>query len=194
MIKKLSILFLVGVLSSCIGFGKTPNSEFYTLSSLNAEDTSPVSTRRLNIGIDEVNVPNYLSRAQIVTLDEDQVSLNISEFNRWSAPLSGLLQRIIADDISLYLPKSMVKPQMYNQQDFNYIVSVEINRMDGIWDKEAILDAWWTISDNNDKVLATERSVIKRPLGDSYTDYAQVQSQLVGELCRQISTKITQLK
>ena len=194
MIKKLSILFFVGILSSCIGLGKTPNSEFYTLSSLEAETTTPVSSRKLNIGIDDVNVPTYLSRAQIVTLDEDKVSLNISEFNRWSAPLSGLLQRIIADDIALYLPNSMVKPQMYNQQDFNFIVSVEINRMDGVWDKEAILDVWWTISDNNDKVLATERSIIKQPLGDTYTDYAQAQSQLVGELCRQISTKISKLK
>ncbi len=192
--KKLLILCSVLVLASCISFRKTPDSEFYTLSSQTVENITPVSLKKLNIGIDEVSVPNYLSRAQIVTLDEDNVSLNISEFNRWSAPLSGLLQRIVADDIALYLPKSMVKPQMYNQEKYNFIVSVEINRMDGTWDKNAVLDAWWTISDNNGKVLATERSVLTRPLADNYPDYAKTQSALVGELCRQISQKLVTLK
>lgn len=192
--RKILIFCAFIALSGCIGFGKTPNSEFYTLSSQSSDATQAVSTRKLNIGIDEVNVPNYLSRAQIVTLDEDNVSLNISEFNRWSAPLSGLLQRIIADDLALYLPNSMVKPQMYNQQDFNFVVSVEINRMDGTWDKEAVLDVWWVISDNNGKVLSTERSILKRPLGDTYTDYAKAQSALVGELCQAIAQKIAKLK
>ncbi len=192
--KKLLILCSVLVLASCISFRKTPDSEFYTLSSQTVENITPVSLKKLNIGIDEVSVPNYLSRAQIVTLDEDNVSLNISEFNRWSAPLSGLLQRIVADDIALYLPKSMVKPQMYNQEKYNFIISVEINRMDGTWDKNAVLDAWWTISDNNGKVLATERSVLTRPLADNYPDYAKTQSALVGELCRQISQKLVTLK
>lgn len=192
--KKLLILCSVLVLASCISFRKTPDSEFYTLSSQTVENITPVSLKKLNIGIDEVSVPNYLSRAQIVTLDEDNVSLNISEFNRWSAPLSGLLQRIVADDIALYLPKSMVKPQMYNQEKYNFIVSVEINRMDGTWDKNAVLDAWWTISDNNGKVLATERSILTHPLADNYPDYAKTQSALVGELCRQISQKLVTLK
>lgn len=192
--KKLLILCSVLILASCISFRKTPDSEFYTLSSQTVENITPVSLKKLNIGIDEVSVPNYLSRAQIVTLDEDNVSLNISEFNRWSAPLSGLLQRIVADDIALYLPKSMVKPQMYNQEKYNFIISVEINRMDGTWDKNAVLDAWWTISDNNGKVLATERSVLTRPLADNYPDYAKTQSALVGELCRQISQKLVTLK
>ena len=96
--RKILIFCAFIALSGCIGFGKTPNSEFYTLSSQSSDATQAVSIRKLNIGIDEVNVPNYLSRAQIVTLDEDNVSLNISDINRWSATQSGKLQRIIADE------------------------------------------------------------------------------------------------
>lgn len=189
---KFWILIAVLMLSSCV-FGVSQPSRFYTLQpeELGLYVNNEV---KANIGVREVAIPDYLDKPQIVTLKDNLVELNISETNRWSEPLSTMIQRVVADDIGDDLPNAMVKPRVSGRESFKYIVQIEINKMEGSWKKEAVLEAWWSISNKNGKILAQKKTSLSRPLGSSYDDLVKVESILLGELSNEISTQIAKLE
>lgn len=65
--------------------------------------------------------------------------------------------------------------------------------MDGILGDQAILSAWWSIINNDGKIIFREQSSLKRPLGTSYADYVAVQSKLVNDLSEQIAKRLSKL-
>ena len=82
--KKTFVLASVLLLASCLG--RSPDSSFYTLIS---EPPAKSYKLKTSLQVNEVNIPEYLTRPQIVTVGDNPVEIEISEFNRWSAPLSG---------------------------------------------------------------------------------------------------------
>ena len=107
--------------------------------------------------------------------------------------LASLLQRITADDLNLLLPRAEIKPQNFTAQIYDYYLTLEVNRMDGTWNKQAVLDVWWTVTDSRNKVLKRERTSLSAPLGKTYEDYAQVQSRLLGELSARIAAVLAKI-
>ncbi len=190
--KRLWILLPVLLLSACITGNSLP-SKFYNLRAENAG--LYVNDRvRADIGILEVKIPDYLDKPQIATLKSGGVELSISEHNRWSEPLSGMIQRVIAADLGYNLPKAVVKPRLSAREDFKYLVQIEIGRFDGSWNKTADLDAWWTITGNNGNVLLQQKSSLSAPLGEGYDALVQAQSRLLAELAAQIAPAIARLR
>lgn len=186
---KISMLLLAILLSGCVGTSRP--AHFYQLKDLGTV-SAPVSTRRFDIGVEEVSIPKYLDRPQIVTMDSGSSQVKMSEFNRWGEPLSNSFSRTLADDISLYLPKSIVKFKTLMSEDFTYTVTVEVNKMDAVLGKNIVLDAWWTIYKDN-RVVTRERSRLQATLTGSYEKLVEEESKLIGELARQISLKISKL-
>lgn len=103
------------------------------------------------------------------------------------------MQRITADDLNLLLPRAEIKPQNFTAQIYDYYLTLEVNRMDGTWNKQAVLDVWWTVTDSRNKVLKRERTSLSAPLGKTYEDYAQVQSRLLGELSARIAAILAKI-
>ncbi len=190
--KKIFALLSVLLTAACFG-GMTQPSKFYSLSSA-AGAAETFKSARLMIGVEEVKVPVYLDKPQIVTRDDNQVELTVSEFNRWSEPLSSAMQRAIADDMAACLPDATVKPSSFRREGFDYTVWVEVNKFDGSWGKSADLSVWWSIFDRNGSVVLQERADLSRPLGHSYDDLAVQDSDLVNELSRLIAAKVAKLK
>ncbi len=187
--KKIGLLLIV-MLSGCTGF--TPDSKFYTLQGVDRVEQT-YKTANLVIGVGEVSVPQYLDRAQIVIRDDNQVELFISELHRWGEPLGDAIQLALVDDLALYLPSALVRPTSMRKENFDYIVWVEVNRFDGIWDKTANLSVWWNIYDKN-KIVLREKTELQLPLKSSYDDLAIKNSELVSQLAAQIAEKIANLK
>ena len=181
-------LFLAFFLLASCAF--TQPSKFYRLQS--ATDNSVVSNRKISIGVEEVSVPRYVDRPQIVLVDKDTSELTVSEFNRWAEPLTSSITRILADDISLCLPNALVKPQNYSMENFTYTVSVEINKFDSTIDKKATLDAWWTILRNGNAVARGRTTVSGTPT-QGYDGVVNKQSKLLNEMAQQIAQKIAKL-
>lgn len=192
--KKVFSAILVLLLAGCIGTGRTPPSKFYSLRPVSGVEKPLTAYRGFSVGIEEVKVPAYMDKPQIVTERKDSVELNISELNRWSEPLSSMLQRTIADDMAAYLPQTLVKPKNYGREIFDYAVFVEINKFGGVWDENAVLEAWWYVSDKNGKILAREQTYLSVPLGKGYDALVEKQSFMVGELSKQIAEKIIRLR
>lgn len=180
----ISVLFL---LSAC---AFTQQSRFYRLQAIT--DNLAISSRKISIGVEEVSVPRYADRPQIVLVDKDTSELTVSEFNRWGEPLTSSITRVLADDISSYLPNALVKPQNYSMEKFNYTISVEINKFDATINKQATLDAWWTILKNGNAVTRGRTTVSGTPT-QGYDGVVNEQSKLLNEMAKQIAEKIAKL-
>ncbi len=190
--KKIFILAAVLMTAACLS-GTTQPAKFYSLNSI-SDSSVTFKSAKLVIGVEEVKVPVYLDKPQMVTRHENQVELNVSEFNRWSEPLSVAMQRAIADDMAVYLPQAVVKPTSFRREGFDYIVWVEVNKFDGSWGRTVDLSVWWSIYNKDGRLMFRERSDLSRPLGKTYDELVLQDSDLVSELARQIAAKAAKLK
>ena len=188
--KKAGVFFAILMLSGCL-FGGSTQSRFYQLQVFDG-DVKPVSSRRLNIGVEEAYVPKFLDKPQMVTQKVDTFELNVSEFERWAEPLSSSFSRVLADDISLYLPKSVVKYKTLSSEEFEYALTVEINNWNAILGQKLEMDVWWTVYKNGD-VIVRNRSKLSSELGNSYEDLADKQSKLINDLALQISQRFAKM-
>lgn len=188
---KFKIILFFGLcfgLSACFG-GRSADPNFYTLSPVTEKS---ISDKNVSIGINRVRVARYLDRPQIITQKEGG-EIDVSEMNRWIEPLSNLIARTVASDIKNALPKSTVKTRAIGQENFDYIISLEIIAMDSILGKTATLNGWWKIYDRNEKLLFRHQTIETLPLGKTYEDLATVQSQLIGKLAVQMAQKIAEM-
>ena len=181
------LILLLFILSAC---AFTQQSRFYRLQPMT--DNAAISSRKISVGVEEVSVPRYADRPQIVLVDKDTSELTVSEFNRWGEPLTSSITRVLADDISSYLPNALVKPKNYSMESFNYTISVEINKFDSTIDKKASLDAWWTIFKNG-SIAARGRTTLSSTPAQGYDGVVNEQSKLLNEMAQQIAQKIAKL-
>ena len=189
--KKAILVFCCISLASCIGISKPSN--FYALQ---VENNMPVvSNIKTTIGVEPVRIPDYLDKPQMVTRQENGVKLDLSETNRWSEPLDVMMQRAIAADMALLLPKSVVKARMSGREMFTYKVFIEINRFEGnLKGREVVLDAWWYIFDNSGNQVVRKNTILNAPANGGYDAVVLAQSRLVGQLSEQIALAISKIK
>lgn len=187
--KKFVILSAVFMLAGCLSTSLP--SQFYMLEAENGQ--TPVSQTNLSIGIEPVKIPGYLDKPQIVLAKINSPEMQLSETQRWAEALSSMMQRTLAYDMGQYLPKSFIKSKTYGTEKFTYTVFVEVSAMDGILGDQAVLSVWWSIINNDGKIIAREQSSLKLTLGNSYADYVAVQSKLVNDLSEQIAIRLSKL-
>lgn len=187
--KKLSLLAIVLLLAGCVGTSSP--SRFYQLQQTDAQ-VKPVSLRRMDIGVEEAFVPKYLDRPQIVTMEPGSSELKISEFSRWAEPLSSSLSRVLADDLALYLPKSVVKFKTLASEDFTYTLTLEVNKMDAVLGQNLELDVWWTVYKNGRTVIR-ERARLSSPIDNSYENMVDQAGALINQLAGQIAAGLAKL-
>lgn len=190
--KKLYSLFLLALVSACMSFGSTPPSRFFSLQTIT--ESQAVSKSRISIGIEEVNIPEYLDKPQIVTVGDNMVELKISEQNRWSEPLSTMMQRTIANDMASLMPNAVVKSRNMSNERFDYAVFIEVDKFDGALNGKAQLNAWWYVLKKGSRdIVLRQKAEFVQPVGRDYDDLVQAESRLVSQLAEQIAMRISNL-
>ena len=189
MIKKISLLLITLALSGCLG-GYSPQSNFYRIQPLSSDKTAPISTKKLSVGINMPQLPEYLDKPQIISFDANSSQMNIDELNRWGEPLDSMIQRTIAQDISLYLPKSVVKAKSSLLEKFNLMVDIQIIRLDMIKKDKAVLSAWWFISNSSQNILTRQKTTLTSSIDNNYNSYVNALTQLFGKLSKEIADKL----
>ena len=185
--KKISfIVFLLLLITGCFG-GYSEQSKFYSLQAIT--DVSSVSSKKMTIGINEIELPEYVDRPQIVSATKGSSEVKISETNRWSESLDTLIQRTLTADISAYLPQAVVKEKTLNE-NFNATVSIQITRLDMIADDSALLEAWWYISDRNGKTLYREKFSETKKIKGNYDSFVLSISDLLGIMSEKIAKQV----
>ncbi len=186
--KKYVLLFLL-MTSACVGTSQT--SKFYTLKSFAESKGRVVYVLKTNIGVQEITLPDYLDRPQMVTSNHNSMEFKFSEFHRWNDSLDLIFQRVLTEDLSMYFPKSQVGAQETGRENFKYLVAVDVIQFDGSLGKTAVLDAKWTLKTSGGTVLAEERSRFEMPVGGTYLDLATTESELIEKLSQAIAARLS---
>ena len=191
--KKIAVLCSMLLLAGCLSIGSSAPSKFYSLSNVPADKTTVVSQKKVKIGIEEVKIPTYLDKPQIVTRDENTVELRFSEENRWSEPLSSMMQRALANDLAFYFPNSLVKARYLGREKFDYLVFVEVEKFEGNLTDQAVLSGWWYVIDKNGDIIITKKANFTQETGAGYEDMVVAESNLVNDLAAQIAQNLAKL-
>lgn len=194
--KYLSLLLLWLTLSGCAGNTATPN--FYMLgpampTSANLNPVAP--SAGIRIGLDPVEVPQYLNQPQIVT-HLDRAEYQLDEFNRWMEPLADNLTRVIAENLSTLLQAEGIDIlYMSRPVKTRYGINIQILRMDGKLGESANLIVRWSFFDHSDNTLIeTQRLVFWEKVDeDTYQGLLQAQNRMVETLNRNIAEGLRQI-
>lgn len=172
------------LLGACM-FGTSKNAKFYTLT------TTPGSAISADynalVGLNRVQLPKYMDRAQIVTQYKDSTQIKISEYNRWVEDPATLATRVLAGNLSVLLPAAQIKENRFKKGATDRIVAVEIVEMNAVLGKKAELTAWYTVQDKAGKVQAYQKFTHSVLIGKTYDDLAQGYSQLLMKLSQDIA-------
>ena len=186
-------LFVLGIavlfLSGCIGV--SPKADFYTLQTVQAKPVTQVS---MQVAVEPVKIPAFLDRPQIVTLKENNISLNFSETSRWAESLSDLLQRTLINDLTVLMPQSVIVPKTFSRTDAKVIVFVNVNQFDAVLGQRLTFGARWSLIDQNGNTIYQTQTVISKDITTDYSDLVLKQSEIMGQLSALIAKKIVSVQ
>jgi hypothetical protein len=190
------LLVVVLLLSGCLS-RSSPKVTYYSLLTMNqlGEVQSVASLPDVKLGIGPITIPDSLKRSQIATRQHGN-QYEFDEFNRWAGILERDLTSVLGDNIGQLLGVEKVGffPWMHYFKP-SYRVMVDVIRLDGALDGEAVLSARWSISDSEgNEFLVGKKNVYRQPLEDtSYAALIKAESKLVAELSKEIAGGIVAL-
>ena len=110
------------------------------------------------IGVERVDVPDWLDRAQVTGRSADG-EVVADEFSRWGEPLPRGVQRVVAENLGVLLPDRRVVSAPFSPRDrvdhFVHISVVEAARQA---DGSVLLECRWAVLATDGSVLARRRS------------------------------------
>jgi len=194
---KWTLLFCcVLLLTGCIG-RKSPEVTYYSLLTMEQLGGAQAISFMpdINLGIGPITIPDSLKRSQIATRQHGN-QYGFDEFNRWAGVLEKDLSSVLGDNLGQLLGVEKVGyfPWMHHFKP-TYRVVVDVVRLDGALDGEAVLSARWAVADTDGKeFLAGGKSDYRQPLEEqSFAALIKAESQLVAELSKEIAGEIVAL-
>ena len=181
----IAFAILAATAASCT---TTATSRFYTLESSATADGASSAPGSVMIG--PVTIPAAVDRPEFII----QVAPNrveVEEFNRWVAPLSDSIARVVAGNLVVILgtPDVAVAPLA----NFNpaYLVTIDVQRFDSIRGQAAVLEAVWTVRKTAGTEARSSRTVARETVqGDSFEALAAAHSRALAKLSGDIATAI----
>jgi uncharacterized lipoprotein YmbA len=148
---------VVGVLAACATSAPT---RYYTLNPIPPTVTAASRTGD-SVWIARVIVPKTLDRTQLVR----RVSANrldVSENNRWAAPLDDMVRRVLSQDLATRLPENMViQPDEPLSLGRLRRITVDLGTFESDLDGHIVLNVQWTVesSDNAEMQLRRDEHI-----------------------------------
>jgi len=181
-----------------LGTGTKESTRNYVLNSLYSVETQTQAVADLHdIGIlvGPVRMALYLDRVDIVIRDS-QNQVRLAAFSQWAGPLHENFSRVLAENLSVLLVTDRVgifpgtRAMLF---DFN--VTVNVTRFDGMPGKKADLRARWAILDKKRKKMLFEKhSLLSQPTeNDSMEALIAAESRTLADLSREIAEAIKTL-
>ena len=190
------LVFSLGLALGLAGCtGTSPKSDFYTLGTTPATGPATQLSADMAIAVGPVTIPAELDRKQIVTRDSDN-RLKISELSRWAGPLQDNITAVLTANLASRLGTDKVAPH-YRESlfPFTHQVVLNINRFDGYFKGEVLLDATWSIKQNGQSVpLIVKHTLIRTPLvTPDYSGLVAAQSKALAEISTLIADTLLQV-
>lgn len=170
-------------------------AQFYMLNPVaqtSAGRTGVTEPKTIRVSLEQVEIPRYLKRPQIVT-HMDGTEYHVDEFNQWLEPLGDNLTRVIGENLSEMLGADGIDILTVGQvMSTDFRIVVQILRLDGNRGRQAFMVARWTMFDQVEgRLVLTRRSVIDEPVGDdSFHSFVAAQNRMVELLSREIADAV----
>ena len=138
-------------------------TRYFVLTS--AEPTAPVTPASIVVGVEHLELPEYLRRPELVTRTAEN-QLAISEYDRWGEPLKDGFARTLRRDLENQLGTGHVIAAPFDPTNRPALtLDIEVRRFERVGNAEAVLDARWTIRDGKSGAeLETRDSRQRAPL------------------------------
>ena len=174
------------------GCGTSPNSRFYTLTSLPPPEKpgdAKNGGKDVVVGLGPVSIPDYLDRPQIA-IRSSRNELVLGEFDRWAGSLRSDVARVLMENLSTLMAADAVSVVSWRQgipSDFR--VAVDVSRFDIRSGKDVILKVQWVVFSKDGKgVLLMKESEIVEPLtGAGYESAVDCMDRALEALGREIA-------
>lgn len=157
----------LAVCGTVAGCANPEPSRFYILTPMAVSQTAQAvnaNDPKLTVGIDPIELPQYLDRAQIVTRTSRN-ELVFAEFDRWAEPLDDNFVRVLLEDLSTQLsPHRILVVPTAGGIAPDYRVLVEVTRFDRDVGGDSVLTARWTIFDRDRNPLVIRESRLSEPV------------------------------
>jgi len=195
------ILFAILLITqgcTILGTGTQEPTRNYVLNSLYSVETQTHAVADLHdsgILVGPIRMAMYLDRADIVIRDS-QNEIHLAEFSQWAGPLQENFTRVLAENLSVLLTTDRVGifPET-RARSFDYNVTVNVTRFDGMPGETANLRARWSILDKKrNKILFEKHSILTQPTeSDGMEALVAAESHALADLSREIAEAIKAL-
>ncbi len=179
----IAIAFVAVIAAGCA----SAPSRFYTLNSTAQGDGAAPANYAVAVG--PVTVPAEADRPQFTV----QIATNrvaVDEFNRWAAPLSENIARVIAGDLSALLGTPRVATGALSSFNPDYRVSLEIQKFESVPGQSVQIDAVWVVRKSVGGVSLSGRTVSVEPAAGDYDALAAAHSRALAKVSRDIAAAI----
>lgn len=188
--RTLLLLSLVPLVLLC-ACGRSAPTRYYLLES----GQQPVKADSLpakSLRVAQVSVPEYLDRNNIVCRVNDATQLVVSQFHAWAEPMSNGVRRVVQEVLTPPLLASgfnVLAPADDTRAD--YVLLVDVQRLDGNFNANAVLEARWTLRDKEDAVLDRGIYADTEPVhGDTYDVLTAAESHMVRRMAEHLAARL----
>ncbi len=192
--KVITLLFVVSLLSACMGSGATTPIRYYLVEPVEYPGRSLKAVRPLSIEILDLHIPQYLERFQIASRSSES-RLEFSDDNQWGENLRKNLLRSMARNLSRQLSTIDIGTPLNRSSSLpDYRVQIHIEQFEQDIDNKVKLMARWQLTSGEESKslgvfgaeLASEQVIEK----DNYDQMILSMRQLYGELSERIADSI----
>lgn len=181
-------LVVAGVAFLLSGCGSSPTVRYYSLGALDAGSSEAIAgTPRLGIG--PFRVPDYLTRAKIVTRGDDAEVL-IDDFNRWLEPVGEAFHTVVATNVDALTDDVVAVAFPYRfLHDAELRVVGRVERFDADSRGNVVLVVQWGITAGDPAfLLPPRRSVYEiEAAAADYNAIAQAMSEALERFSRDVA-------
>lgn len=180
--RRTAILLLVTLLAGC---RSSPPKHFYVLDPIPAQERSSAATGKV-VQVAAVNIPASLDRQELVR-EGANGSLQISDINRWGAPLADMTQNVLTRDLAARLPAGAVLPPRTNAPPGTFEITVDLLQFGRDATGNVVLDGGWALYRLGSDTPVMNRQVKLSEGGSAdYASQVQAMSRLLGRMADDI--------
>ena len=190
-LRSAATLLLVTLVASC---RSSPPKHFYVLDPVPAQQRSSGAAGTL-VQVAAVNIPASLDRQEMVR-EGATGSLQISDLNRWGAPLADMAQNVLTRDLTGRLPEGAVLPPRTNAPPGTFEITVDLLQFGRDASGDVVLDGGWALYRLGSDTPVMNRQV-KLSDAEGAADYAsqvQAMSRVLGRLADDIAASLQDVR
>lgn len=192
--KLIVLLYVVCLLSGCIGGGAATPVRYYLVDPVEYPSASLKVVRQLNLEIINLHIPQYLERFHIATRSNES-RLEFSESNQWGENLRKNLLRTMARNMSRLLSTIDIGTPLNRSSSLpDYRVQIHIDQFEQGIDNKVKLVARWQLSGGSKSeslgVFSAELKSQKTIEENNFDQMVSAMRQLYGELSERVAETI----